>query len=198
MAVSNRSKIIYLIVLIFFLAGVGVFWLDSIGLYDLSSRLKMFKGEEPLSAAANDDEPSLIEKEEFGKEKEKLLDRIEELDKREALIAEKEKEISSEKDRLDQVKKGLDLEQKKLENERKKDAGYRKNVMVLANKLSNMPPEESVKIMTNWDDPLIIDVLRQMDADSESAGRMSITPYLITLFPNKEKASRIMYLMTQL
>lgn len=198
MAVSNRSKIIYLIILIFFLVGVGVFWLDNIGLYDLSSRLKMFKGQEELSATAADDEPSLIEKEEFGKEKEKLLERIEELDKREALIAEKEKEIGSEKDKLEQFKKGLDIEQKKLENERKKDSGYRKNVMVLANKLSNMPPEESVKIMTNWDDPLIIDVLRQMDADSESAGKMSITPYLITLFPNKEKASRIMYLMTQL
>ncbi|HOQ13410.1 MAG TPA: flagellar protein FlbB, partial [Spirochaetota bacterium] len=70
-------------------------------------------------------------------------------------------------------------------------------VMVLANKMANMPPEESVKIMVNWDDPLIIDVLRQMDADSAAAGRMSITSYLLTLFP-KEKASRIMYLMTQL
>ena len=32
MAVSNRSKILYLVILIFFLAGVGVFWLDNIGL----------------------------------------------------------------------------------------------------------------------------------------------------------------------
>ena len=40
-------------------------------------------------------------------------------------------------------------------------------------------------------------LIRQMDADSASAGRMSITAYLMTLFP-KEKASRIMYLMTQL
>ena len=60
-----------------------------------------------------------------------------------------------------------------------------------------MPPDESVKIMVNWEDPLIIDVLRQMDSDAEAAGRTSITSYLITLMP-KEKASRIMYLMTQL
>ena len=133
-----------------------------------------------------DDEPSLIEKEEFGKEKEKLLERIEDLDKREALLAEKEKEIGSEKDKLEQIRKGLELEQKKLEDDRKKDSGYRKNVTVLANKMSNMPPEESVKIMSNWDDPLIIDVLRQMDADSEAAGRMSITSYLMTLFPKGE------------
>ena len=197
MAVSNRSKIIYLVILIFFLAGVGVFWLDNIGLINIGSHLNSLKGEEQLSLDAPGDEPSLIEKEEFGKEKEKLLERIEDLDKREALLAEREKEINSEKDKLEQVRKGLELEQKKLENERKKDSGYRKNVTVLANKVSNMPPEEAVKIMSNWDDPLIIDVLRQMDADSEAAGKMSITSYLMTLFP-KEKASRIMYLMTQL
>jgi len=196
MAVSNRSKIIYLVVLIFFLAGVGVFWLDNIGLINLSSKFSSLKGEE-LSLDASGDEPSLIEKEEFGKEKEKLLERIEDLDKREALLAEKEKEIGADKDKLEQIRKGLELEQKKLENDRNKDSGYRKNVSVLANKVSNMPPEEAVKIMSNWDDPLIIDVLRQMDADSEAQGRMSITAYLMTLFP-KEKASRIMYLMTQL
>lgn len=196
MAVSDKSKALYLIILIFFLVGVGIFWLDNIGLINLSSRFSSLKGEE-LSLNASDDEPSLIEKEEFGKEKEKLLERIEDLDKREALLAEREKEINSDKDKLEQIRKGLELEQKKLEDDRKKDSGYRKNVMVLANKMSNMPPEESVKIMTNWDEPLIIDVLRQMDADSEAAGRQSITAYLMTLFP-KEKASRIMYLMTQL
>ncbi len=197
MAVSNQSKIIYLFVLIIFLAGVSVFWLDNIGLIDLGPKMNLLKGEEPLSLDAAGDEPSLIEKEEFGKEKEKLIERIEDLDKREALLAEKEKEISSERDKLEQIRKGLELEQKKLENDRKKDSGYRKNVIVLSNKVSNMPPEDAVKIMSNWDDPLIIDVLRQMDADAETAGRMSITSYLMTLFP-KEKASRIMYLMTQL
>ncbi|PKL18693.1 MAG: hypothetical protein CVV49_04525 [Spirochaetae bacterium HGW-Spirochaetae-5] len=197
MAVSNQSKIIYLFVLIIFLAGVSVFWLDNIGLIDLGPKMNLLKGDEPLSLDAPGDEPSLIEKEEFGKEKEKLIERIEDLDKREALLAEKEKEISSERDKLEQIRKGLELEQKKLENDRKKDSGYRKNVIVLSNKVSNMPPEDAVKIMSNWDDPLIIDVLRQMDADAENAGRMSITSYLMTLFP-KEKASRIMYLMTQL
>lgn len=197
MAVSNRSKIIYLVLLIAFLAGIGIFWLDSIGLINAGSKFSSLRNKEELSLDASGDEPSLIEKEEFGKEKEKLLERIEDLDKREALLAEKEKEINAEKDKLEQIRKGLELEQKKLENERKKDSGYRKNVVVLANKVSNMPPEEAMKIMSNWDDPLIIDVLRQMDADSEAAGRMSITSYLMTLFP-KEKASRIMYLMTQL
>ncbi|HOP61872.1 MAG TPA: flagellar protein FlbB [Spirochaetota bacterium] len=197
MAVSEKSKIIYLLILIVFLAGLGIFWLDYIDLVNISKHIRVFKSEPALVVDASGDEPSLIEKEEFEKEKDKILERIEELDKREALIAEREKQLESEKDEIEQKKKGLELEKKKLEDERKKDSGYRKNVQVLANKMANMPPEESVKIMVNWEDPLIIDVLRQMDADSAAAGRMSITSYLITLFP-KEKASRIMYLMTQL
>ena len=49
----------------------------------------------------------------------------------------------------------------------------------------------------NWEDPLIIDVLRQIDDDARREGRTSVTSYLISLMP-KEKASHIMYLMTQL
>ena len=197
MAVSDRSKILFLFILIIFLACIGVFWLDYINLINISKYTDSFKSEPQLVTDAAGDEPSLVEKEEFEKEKDKLQERVEELDKREALLAEREKELQSEMDKINQVRSGLDLEKKKLEDEKKKDSGYRKNVQVLANKMANMPPEESVKIMINWDDPLIIDVLRQMDADSAAAGRMSITSYLITLFP-KEKASRIMYLMTQL
>ena len=67
---------------------------------------------------ASDDEPSLIEKEEFEKEKEKLLERIEALDKKEALLAEKEKLLESDKEKIDQIRNGLQLEQKKLEDDR--------------------------------------------------------------------------------
>src|SRR5208337_1736648 len=173
-----KAKIMYLFILILFLVGIGGFWLDYIGLINISGYIESFRSEPQLSMNASDDEPSLIEKEEFEKEKEKLQERIEELDKREALIGEKEKELDSGKEKLEEIRKGLELEQKKIEDEKKKYSGYRKNVMVLANKLVNMDPDESVKIMANWDDPLIIDVLRQMDADSEASGKMSITPYL--------------------
>ena len=198
MAVSNKSKIIFLAILIVFLCGISLVWLDSIGLFNYGSKFKSMVDNEELSLTASGDEPSLIEKEEFGKEKEKLIERIEELDKREALLAEREKDLNDEKAKLEQIKKGLELERKKFEDEIKKDSGYRKNVIVLANKMSNMPPQESVRIIANWEETLIIDVLRQMDATSEAEGRMSITPYLLTLSPLKEKASRIMYLMTQL
>lgn len=196
--VTDKSKILYLIILIIFVLAVGLFWLDYIGLINAGKTFKnYFQGKPPLVVDAMDDEPSLIEKEEFEKEKQKLLERIEELDRREAEITRIEEELAKEKEDLQEVKKGLELEKQKLEDTKKRYSGYKKNVKDLADKINSMRPQESVEIMLKWEDTLIIDVLRQIDTDAEEAGRNSISSYLISLMP-KERASRIMYLMTQL
>jgi hypothetical protein len=198
--ISNRAKIFYLILLILFVSGFGLLWMDYIGLLDLSSYVEGLRGEPGLVTQANDDEPSLMEREEFDKEKQQLLERIEDLDKREALITEREKELDSQKEKMEETRKGLDLEKKKFTLEKGQYSGYRKNVKVLAGKIVSMPPKSSVDIMLNWEDPLIIDVLRQIDADAQDAGKASITPYLMKIMSDtkSDRASRIMYLMTQL
>lgn len=195
--ISEKVKVLYLILLILFISATGIFWMDHIGLFDIKGYIASFVGEPPSVLNVEGDEPSLIEKEEFEKENQRLLERIEELDRREAVIAEKERELEARKERLAEMRKGLELEKKKFESGKNQYSGYKKNVRDLSDKIASMPPEESVKIMENWEDTLIIDVLRQMDADAEAAGTASITSYLITLLP-KQKASRIMYLMTQL
>ncbi len=197
-SVSEKSKAIYLIILIVFVTTIGLFWLDYIGLINLSKIAGSYYKSEPLSVMdAMDDEPSLIEKEEFEKEKEKLLERIEELDRREAEIVKSEDEIEKKKEELKEIREGLELEKKRLGDKEKRFSGYRKNVVDLAQKIGSMRPDESVQIMLKWEDPLIIDVLRQMDVEAVEAGKGSITSYLISLMP-RERASRIMYLMTQL
>lgn len=198
--ISDRSKILYLVMLILFIIAFGLFWMDYIGLLDISSYVNRFRGESVLVTEAKDDEPSLMEREEFEKEKLKFSERIEDLDKREALIAEKEKEIDALKEKMEESRKGLDLEKKKLEQEKTRYSGYKKNVRVLAVKTISMPPENAVDIMLNWEDPLIIDVLRQIDADAQEAGRLSVSSYLLQKMSEKkaERASRIMYLMTQI
>jgi flagellar protein FlbB len=196
--ISDKAKGFYLFILIVFIIVFGLFWLDYIGLYDLKSQIfSKIKGEEQSVLLADGDEPSLVLQEEFEKNKERFLERVEELNKREVLLIESEKSLEAEKEKLEEMKKGLELEKKKFSDEKKKYSGYLKNIKNLAKKIEGMPPEESVKIMINWEDPLIIDVLREMDLIAEESGKASITSYLITLMP-KEKASRIMYLMTQL
>jgi Skp family chaperone for outer membrane proteins len=195
--ISEKSKIIYLFVLILFISAFGLFWMDYIGLVDMGKMLKKYGREAPSVVDAPGDEPSLVEREEFEKEKQKLQERVEDLDKREAMLTEKERDMKSDQEKLEEMKRGLDLEKKKFSDQKNEHSGYQKNVKKLADKINSMPPEESVGIIVNWEEPLIIDVLRQMDADAEASGKMSITSYLITLMP-KEKASRIMYLMTQI
>ena len=194
---SEKMKIIYLVIMIFFIIISGAIWLDYIGLLDFADKMNFFRGKPELVIDAAGDEPSLIDREKLEKEQQALNSREEELNKREALLKEKENELTTGQEKLAEQKKGLEIEQKKLTDHKNEHAGYEKNIKVLADKIANMPPEESVKIMTGWDDPVIIDVLRQMDVDADAAGSSSITSYLITLMP-KEKASRIMYLMTQL
>lgn len=195
---SEKAKVLYLIILIIFIVIVGVFWLDYIGLFNINKVVRSYTKSEPASVLdAADDEPSLIEREEFEKQKNKVRERIEELDKREAKIEQTEKELDKEKEKLQEVRKGLELEKVKIENEKKMYSGYKKNVVDLAKKITSIRPEEAKDIILNWEDPLIIDVLRQIDADAAEAGKMSITSYLISLMP-RDRASRIMYLMTQL
>lgn len=198
MRVSDRSKIIYLIVLLLFIIGVFVTWLDYIGIIDVFRAAHERFGREPeLSLTAPGDEPSLVEREEFEKAKEKLRERMEELDKREAKIAEAEKAIEAEREKLLEMRKGLEVEKKKFEQEQKKYSGYMRNVKVLAKQVESIEPQKAVELMIRWDDTLIIDVLRQIDANAEETGKTSISSYLISLMP-RNKAARIMYLMTQL
>lgn len=195
--ISDKAKIIYVVILILFISVFGLFWLDHIGLLDLQSKFTKYKKEPESVLHASDDEPSLVEREEFDKEKQLINERIEDINRKEALILEKEKEIEAEKEKIAETRKGLDLEKKKFDDLKREHSGYKKNVKDIAFKMANMPPDDSVRIMINWEDILIIDVLRQMDKDADEAGQPSITPFLITKMP-KEKASRITYLMTQL
>ena len=198
MQISGKSKVVYLVIFIFFLIGLGFYWLDAIGLINIEHYAnKMFKREPASVLYAGDDEPSLIAKEEFEKEKDRLQERIEELDRREALITEQEKNLLTEKDKIEEIKRSLAQDQKRFSEEKNRYTGYRKNVIDLATKIENMPPKDSVPIMTKWEDTLLIDVLRQMDTNAANAGKQTITSYLISLMP-KDKAARIMYLMTQI
>lgn len=195
---TEKAKIIYLLILIVFIIIVGIFWLDYIGLINIHKVIRSYTDRDAVSVLnASDDEPSLIEREEFEKQKEKFNERVEALDKREASIEQTEKELDKEKEKLQEIRKGLNLEKERIEKEKSMYSGYKRNIADLAQKIYSMRPEEAIQIILNWEDTLIIDVLRQIDADAADAGKMSISSYLISLMP-RERASRITYLMTQI
>jgi len=195
---SNKSKTIFLLIVMVFSLLLGFFWLDYIGIINIGQSVNEIYNREPqLVVDALGDEPSLIEREEFEKRKEKFFERIEALDRREAELIEMESEMEKQKEKNEEISKGLADERNQLAIENKKYSGYRKNVIDLSIKLSSMRPEEAVEIMIKWEDSLIIDVLRQVDVNAQELGKTSVTSYFISLMP-RERASQIMYLMTEL
>ncbi len=190
----------YLVILILFLITAGFLWLDFIGLVNLNKyREQYLPGTKSLSIQSKDDEPSLLQWEELKKTKEKLDELSESLAAKQIKLNERERQIKKLEEQLAQRRKGLDLEAKKLQQEKKQYASYKKNIEDLAQKIGNMPPDGAIKIMANWDDILVIDVLRRMDSLAADEGRQSITSYLLFLIQqqNPERAGNIMRKMAE-
>lgn len=197
---SDRIRILYLLIVIVFLIGAGFLWLDYIGLVSLNDyREKYFPKKMEKSIEAKDDEPSLLKWEELRKAQEKLEKDQEAFAVEKLRLDELQKSLQKTEEKLNEREKGLDLERKKFQDERKQYASYQKNIEDLAGKIGNMPPEGAIKIMNNWDDLLVIDVLRRMDRIAARDGKQSITSYLLFLIQQQDpnRAGNIMRKMAE-
>lgn len=197
---STKLRVVYLLIVILFLVVAGFLWLDYIGLMDLNKYHEQYISESTeKSINAKDDEPSLLAKEELKKRQERLDEKAESLSLKEIKLKEIEKSLSKKEEQLNEKAKGLDLEAKKLEEKKKRYESYRENINDLARKIGNMPPEGAIKIMSKWDDLLVIDVLRRMDQLAAQEDRQSITSYLLFLMQqnNPERAGTIMRKMAE-
>lgn len=197
---STKFRIFYLMIVIIFLVLAGFLWLDYIGMIDLRKYKEDYFPSKPnLSIEAKDDEPSLLKWEELKKVQDKIEEEKEKLAILKIKIEEKEKKVENMEEKILEREKGLALQVAKFRDEKKKYESYKKNIADLAGKIGNMPPEGAVKIMSSWDDILVIDVLRRMDALAEERGQPSITSYLLFLIQqaNPERAGNIMRKMAQ-
>ena len=110
MQVSEKSKVIFLLLLIFFLAASGTLWLDYIGMINLTKFTGgLFHKESASVLYAGDDEPSLVKLEEFEKNKEQMKERVDDLDRREAMLSEEEKRVGADKEKIDEQRRGIPL-----------------------------------------------------------------------------------------
>jgi flagellar protein FlbB len=197
---SLKHRVFYLLIVIIFLIAAGFLWLDYIGLINIKKfREEYFPVKKEYASLAKDDEPSLLAWEELKKSKEMLELEKEKLAILKIKLEEREKKVQLTEENMVEKEKGLELERAKFNDEKKKYADYRKNIEDLANKIGNMPPEGAVKIMESWNDILVIEVLRRMDAIALEEGRPSITSYLLYLIQQKDatRAANIMRKMAE-
>ncbi len=148
-----------------------------------------FHLEQKTSIVRDSNQPTEIEKLTFQKQKDKLLEDEEQLLKREAELNLRELELKQKEENIYDIKKGIQEERKRLAILTRDWNNRKKKINDLAIKVKAMPPVKVVEMMRNWKHFDIIDVIREIDRLSTLDGTASITPYLLTLFPPKERAN---------
>ncbi len=189
---SNSIRIIiWIFIILFLLAGI-FFILEYFNIWSVSSYYTKWFGTDKAPTAKVED-PLLLEKEELMKAKMSLDQRAKIIEARDINLKKMQKEydqlILTLKTKKDQIAKQMEsIEQSKQEEESRD-----KKIKYLSDKLSNMPPEQAVRIIEGLDTLLVIEIFKQMDKDAAEAGRQSIVNYLLSLIaaPSGENAGEM-------
>ena len=190
---SDKIKIIYLSLVIFFAIGVFVYLLDAWNIIRLNEYLP-FLEEDPPIVEFDQDSPTELELQKLRKDQERLIDeelRLKELS--EKLETEKT-EMQQKLEEIQEMKKGLEEQVSMLEETKEKELSRQKKVKAMAARIYSMPPDDSVAIVSGWSNTDLVEVFIQMEKDAEAEGRQSIVPYLMTKLP-RDRAAVITSLM---
>jgi flagellar protein FlbB len=186
-SLTDKTRAVYLILLILFLIAVGFFVFDYFRLIDAEDYFP-FLAKSPDRIVQDEESPTELEKLEILKAQEKLIEDREELNKIKEDLDKTQEELTQERDRLEELKKGMLKKEEEILEKQKLEKARKEKIKVLAEKVANMPPNSARDMLINWPDYDIIDVFEQMDKDAELDGRQTITTYLLTLFPAERRA----------
>jgi len=179
---SDKIKIVYLILEILFALGVVAYLLDTWGLIKLEETLTFLK-KEPPRVSDRDDNPTLLEMERMKKERERLEDKDGQLKEKEARLKADASKLQKLREDLKEIKKGLEEEKKKIAEARAVKMRRELLIRNMAERLGAMPPDNAVAIVSGWSNSDLVDVFKQMEKNAAEAGQTSIVPFLITKLP---------------
>lgn len=184
----NQRRFVFFLVLLIAVFSGGIFYaLNATGIVRAADIFPFLAPKNPLRID-DKDYPTEVEKVEFQKWEQKLIEREELLARRETELKSKEDGSEEAKRELEEMRRALRAEKEKFAAAQKEWEDRQKKVKDLAEKVRNMPPQKAQEMMQNWRDFDIIDVMRQMDRDAETEGTASIVPYLLTLFQPDRRA----------
>lgn len=194
---GDGKRILLLLLFIVLLFGAGILLIDFVGtvfgVYFPVPGLKYLKQLSFKKILAESEDPLLLEKEELGKNSERLVLIEEQLMIREKEIEKMELETKKKLEFLKEREEELTKKSKLLIDKKNQFNDRQENVREQAIKLYNMPPRDAVSLLEKQSDSDVVDILRAIDAYSEEIGRQSTSPYLIKLLGdiNKDKAANI-------
>lgn len=190
--VGAAPRIFGLLLLVIVLVVGGAVWFDYLGLIDVTHVLApalRWVGLEPREEAVQPDDPLLLENARLGKREEALvllqdeLDRrASELDTREAELEQLEQQLLERQAEIDDLENSLTERLRQVENER---AAWER----ISTNLQGMDPQVAVEQLLALSDDLLLNVLLTTDDLAAQAGRMSITPVWLGLFPDARAAT---------
>ena len=165
--------------------------LDSVGAINIKRILVPILANIPGAgnvAVANVEDPYLLSREERKKEhytlkvlEENLKKKEEELKIRDTELKTTESRLADERDSLEAMRKDFDAKKNEYQN-------VKKNIVQQAKYFASMRPEDSVARLQAMDDMTVIDILREMEKQSQIEGTQSLVSYLLSLMDPKRSS----------
>jgi flagellar protein FlbB len=179
------GRIIVLLLLILIMAGGGIVWFDYLNLIDAKTVLAplyRFIGREGRT------QPEAVPDEILNLDAERLAVRLEALELQSRELETREQELQNRYGLIEQMAQELEERQKMLDDReesfnaiKKETEDKDKNVEALARRLTGMPPDRAVNIISAMDDQGVIDALRKTEEIAQAEGVQSIVPYWLSL-----------------
>lgn len=194
----DLKKIVLLLLLIVAAAFAGIVVIDFVG--RLVGINVSIPGIDSLKSSAlrkqikKSEDLFLLEREELGKQEERIKLLEEKVINRENEINSKEIDVNKKLEALVERGKELDKKARLLDDRDNQYSDTEKNIREQALKLYNMPPADAVKLIEKQDETDIVAILRAIDKYSEEIGSNSTAPYLLKLLGdlNKDKAANVL------
>jgi chromosome segregation ATPase len=198
MRTGDNRKIILLFLFIIVLVVAGVLLIDFVGtLFGIQiplPGLTVIKEATLTRKIKQSENPYLLEREEIGKELERISLINEQIVNRQKEVEAKESATDKKLEELKKRETELEKKARILDDREKQYSDKQKNIREQAEKLYNMPPEDAVALLEKQAEADIVDILRAIDAYSAELGSQSTAPFMLKLMGdiNSEKAANVL------
>ena len=195
--VTRRSanvlgRIFGLLLLILVLAGIGVLWLDILGLIDSRAMaLPLLKavGFTPTDRQINAEDPLLLDRERLIKREDALALYKEDLALQDSDLKKQNEELLQKQNSLAEREKAQDDRENSFNQIQKQAEDRKANLVQNSKYLNAMPPAKAVPILLQLDDQDLIDLLRVTEEEAKAQGTDSIVSAWIGLMPAERAAT---------
>ncbi len=197
--VGAAPRIIVLLLLVLVLLGGGAFWFDVLGLINARELLQPILQPIGLGRAAPvapPEDPDLLDRLRAERRQEQLVLQEEELDRRRRELDEAEEEFERRLQELEDRETTLAEREESFDQREAEYEDRRANLRRNAQTLQNMPPEQAVAILEDYEDQDLVSILRITDEIAEEEDELSLVPVWLSQLP-PDRVARIQRLLAQ-